>query len=266
MINYLSWWNSNIEFNGNYDIDIMIDQRCNFNNDNKKIIILMEPYEYIKNIYEFVRKNYDKYDLIITFDDILLNLTPKAKKYIFGSSWVNSNSNIDLKKNIISFIVGGKDFLPGHLIRHIICDNKDKIIHNYEFYNSKACAYNKAQNCKILENQKDEMFKEAKYHICIENSIQINYITEKIIDCFNTMTVPIYWGCPNIGDFFNLNGIIILESDDIEYIINKINSINLEEFYNNNLNAIKENFETCKKYLNYNDQIICIIKDYIKNN
>jgi hypothetical protein len=116
MINYLGWWKSNIEYNGNYNIDIMIDQICNFTNNSKKIIILMEPYEYIKNVYEFVRNNYNKYDLIITFDEILLELTPKAKKYIFGSTWVDSNANIEIKQNIISFIVGGKDFLPGHLV------------------------------------------------------------------------------------------------------------------------------------------------------
>ena len=34
------------------------------------------------------------------------------------------------------------------------------------------------------------------------------YFTEKLLDCFLTRTVPVYWGCPDIYEYFDLDGII----------------------------------------------------------
>lgn len=51
-----------------------------------------------------------------------------------------------------------------------------------------------------------------KFHLVIENDATYNYFTEKVLNCFQTKTVPIYWGCVNLKDFgFDLNGIISLE-------------------------------------------------------
>jgi len=41
-----------------------------------------------------------------------------------------------------------------------------------------------------------------EYSIAMENSQQLNYFSEKIIDCFLSWTMPIYWGCPNISEYF----------------------------------------------------------------
>jgi len=41
-----------------------------------------------------------------------------------------------------------------------------------------------------------------KYSLSCENGAIRNYFTEKICDCFLAWTVPIYWGCPNISNFF----------------------------------------------------------------
>lgn len=46
------------------------------------------------------------------------------------------------------------------------------------------------------------------FSIIIENNSVDNYFTEKLLNCFAVGTVPIYLGCPNIGEFFNRNGII----------------------------------------------------------
>lgn len=40
------------------------------------------------------------------------------------------------------------------------------------------------------------------YSIVLENSAQKNYWTEKLADAYLAWCVPIYWGCPNIDDFF----------------------------------------------------------------
>lgn len=41
-----------------------------------------------------------------------------------------------------------------------------------------------------------------KYHIVLENSSYTNYWTEKIADTYLACTYPIYYGCPNLYDYF----------------------------------------------------------------
>ena len=54
------------------------------------------------------------------------------------------------------------------------------------------------------------------FHVAIENVRQPHYFTEKLLDCFLTNTMPIYWGCPNIGAYFDTSGMIIITDEDEE--------------------------------------------------
>lgn len=40
------------------------------------------------------------------------------------------------------------------------------------------------------------------YSIAIENDCKENYFSEKFSDCILSWTIPIYYGCPNIGKYF----------------------------------------------------------------
>jgi Glycosyltransferase family 10 (fucosyltransferase) C-term len=51
-----------------------------------------------------------------------------------------------------------------------------------------------------------------RYSIVIENAREENYFTEKLVDALLCNTVPIYWGCPNIADFFDTSGMILCET------------------------------------------------------
>ena len=72
----------------------------------------------------------------------------------------------------------------------------------------------------------------------IENCNYESAISEKILDCFATGTIPIYMGCPDIGNYFNTDGIIPL-SEEFEVS---------EEIYLSKMDAIKDNFERVKKF------------------
>lgn len=58
--------------------------------------------------------------------------------------------------------------------------------------------------------------------IAIENSSQTDYFTEKLVDCFMTWTVPIYFGCPNIHSIFPKESIRVIDVSDIKETIEKI--------------------------------------------
>lgn len=52
------------------------------------------------------------------------------------------------------------------------------------------------------------------YSVVIENVRETNYFSEKLIDAILCDTIPIYLGCPNIGDFSDTQGMILCESED----------------------------------------------------
>tara|TARA_E500000331_G_C17236781_1_gene705192 strand:- start:1691 stop:2017 length:327 start_codon:yes stop_codon:yes gene_type:complete len=88
------------------------------------------------------------------------------------------------------------------------------------------------------------------FNIAVENSVQDNYFTEKIIDCFASKTIPIYYGCPNIGDWFDLNGVITFDSlEELELILSNLDSRD----YKDRKEYINKNFEISKNFFGVND-------------
>jgi hypothetical protein len=84
---------------------------------------------------------------------------------------------------------------------------------------------------------KEEGLCDYMFSIAIENAEYETYFTEKLLDCFATGTIPVYLGAPNIGDYFNKDGIINLsEQFDVS-----------DEIYYNKMDAIKDNLERVKK-------------------
>jgi hypothetical protein len=72
-----------------------------------------------------------------------------------------------------------------------------------------------------IENKWDGL-KAYKYSIAIENSAHLHYFTEKIMDCFLALSMPIYWGCPNILDYFPEKAIILIDINDFTGAITRI--------------------------------------------
>ena len=97
---------------------------------------------------------------------------------------------------------------------------------------------------------KSRTLKDYRYQIVVENDIKPYYFTEKIMDCFASMTVPIYIGATKIDKFFNPDGIIkISEKTDLESVLKNCN----EQDYQTRIDALKENYDRCLRYLCLND-------------
>ena len=101
-----------------------------------------------------------------------------------------------------------------------------------------------------------------RFSVAIENENKDNWATEKISDCFLTGVIPIYYGCPNIGDYFDIDGIITFQTkDELEKIIKDI-TLNGEQIYKDKYKSVKNNFELVNKYSLNIDQIF---NQYIKH-
>lgn len=97
-------------------------------------------------------------------------------------------------------------------------------------------------------HNKADALNDYMFSVVIENGSYDAYYTEKITDAFATGTIPIYHGCPSIGDIFNTDGIIFLNDDF------KIEDLS-EELYMSKMDAIKDNFERVKALQGSDDMI-----------
>lgn len=216
-------------------------------NEKIKIAFLLEPPPIDGASYSKISKPelYNKFDIVLTFDKNLIKLNPdKFKYYAFGGCWIYPEKRMVYKKTLnISIISSKKKITEGHRLRHAIINAAGSKINGVY-----------GRGYKPIEN-KIEALKDYRYSIVIENDNREDLFTEKIIDCFMTGTIPVYWGCKKrIGDYFNLDGIIQFNDiNDFDDAISKCT----EENYLKNTVAVEENFELAKQY--------CIPEDYMWN-
>jgi len=206
-----------------------------------------------------------QYDLIICTDEQIMINRPNANFLPYGGTWLNKNKsnhkdclgifNESILNNIrkqynISFLATSHLRSYGNILRREVWNKRDLIENNTVFYSSTRYPTNNGKFSNtlhdgLLPNDDKIHLYNSMFSIAIESSSEVNYFTEKLIDCLLTKTVPIYWGCPNIGDFFDTRGIIQFES--YEDFLEKVNSVN-EKTYDKMKKYIDKNYEKAKEY------------------
>lgn len=77
---------------------------------------------------------------------------------------------------------------------------------------------------------KIEFEKNYKFSLCFENSSSDGYTTEKIIEGFAGLTVPVYWGNPSIAKEFNSEAFINChEFDSFDDVVKEIERIDKDD-------------------------------------
>ena len=239
------------------DIRIYIDSE-NFIPDGKlQLYLQMEP-EAISAKRQFLLNNYKQYHAILTFDSVVLAQCPNAIYLTFYTqTWIHEDKykNIDLskKKFGISMLVGAKRMTPAHDLRLQLYFSQEHLqCLPITFFRSCAPPFlPEITKNPFLESKeihaKYVLFETFQFHIAMENSRQENYFTEKLIDCLITKTIPIYYGCPNIQDFFDTTGWILLESGTPQEFLDKCIVLN-KDYYNQYEVTIEENYKRAMIY------------------
>ena len=91
----------------------------------------------------------------------------------------------------------------------------------------------------MLTDEKEPIF-DSMFSVIIENERLPNYLTEKLIDCILSKSVPLYFGCPNVGDYFDTEGMIIIR--DLEHLIEVVQNLTPED-YETRLPIMQKNLE-----------------------
>lgn len=223
----------------------------------KKFALLIESDQIVPQDYLIFDMNpglHSEFNNIFTFSERLLDKYDNALLYIYGTVWYGTPfGGGEMRENLfeektadISMICSNKQLTALHGLRNQIAV--------YLKNNHLADTYGNFDGGQRID-QVAEALTEYRFSIAIENSLMRNYFTEKIMNCFASMTIPIYVGPDNIGDYFNADGIIQVSPSVTMMELEKIVRSCTKEYYSERIDAIKDNYHRVQNYLTPDDQI-----------
>ena len=180
-----------------------------------KIGWLHEPYCLHVPTYERAEQNFHKFDLILTYHQPFLDNYPdKCKLVVYAGTWIDKKDwGIKPKSKLCSMLIGSKMATEGHRIRHDIAEMIDEAELPIYFYGAKGTQVGYGQSAKLAS------LSDYCFSIVTETCREDNLFTEWLLDCFALGTIPIFWGAPNIRQFFDVDGIIQFDTVDRLYKI-----------------------------------------------
>lgn len=231
------------------------------------VAVLGEQREYFqRKIFDAVKEHHSMFDWILTYDKELLETIPNAR---FLPSQIQTTqfnrlpnphgeppyksdqvSTFELpedvyqiypKSKLASAVASAKAFLPGHVKR---LNMINAVKHRVDWF---------GRGTGREVSSKLDALRDYNFSIAIENCCYDDYyFTEKIVDCFLTGTIPIYHGCPHIGDFFDKRGILAFDTiEELESILDDLS----EEKYASMLEYAEINFKKCFQWPLNNDTL-----------
>jgi hypothetical protein len=134
------------------------------------------------------------------------------------------------KQNRISVICSRNQSLPGHTKRLKFLDKLmgHPVSKHIDFYGG---GYNAIPD-------KWDGIAPYKYHLVLENSIVPDYWSEKLGDAFLGFSFPIYYGCPNINDYFNTDSLAIIDIEKFDQTVSILEQMLSEDKYEDHIPAI----------------------------
>lgn len=209
----------------------------------------MEPDFMCDDEQEVINRSSDIHH-IFTRRKRILSECSNSSFLVFGTSWV-CKEKTPIKRPAISFTTTSKmnsHGADGYNLRHEVTNGLSSLKREsklpIEYWASSRLPLNLEKADHILAESKDSMY-EPMFNIAIENQRCENFFTEKLVDCFMTKTVPIYFGTSDIGDFFDTRGMIIVE--DMNELRDSVKQID-EDKYLSMTTYINENWERCQQY------------------
>lgn len=244
----LKWIEREMEFDGItiFTEDMIFNPIVDEVKSKIKIAWIYEPPAINSTTYENIITYEDKFDYILTYSDALLKRSPKYLKYIIGQSRVSDDDIINtplIKEPKVSMIASNKTMSDGHRFRHEVIQSLHGK-HKFELWGTGYRYF----------NEKVEVLPSCQYSICVMNSKFDNFFTEVLLDCFRLRVVPIFWGASNIGEYFDLSGMLIFNTiEELDLILSNLPPYSIFEAGMNN------NFELCKQYNHTDDYIAEIL-------
>jgi len=179
--------------------------RPGFGTRAKISVMVLEPIIVQARHIHRLKRFHWRFHKVLTFYDELLSSIPNALFLPFGGTWVPEWRDLQIEKTrLMSLIASAKRSQPGHFPRHATIAWARELGLDLDALGG---------GYQPFEHKRDGLAP-YMYSVVIENVRETNYFSEKLIDAILCDTIPIYLGCPNIGDFLDTQGMILCESED----------------------------------------------------
>jgi hypothetical protein len=218
-------------YDGSGDVSLYVNQRSldilQDVSNTPKYIWLLESKQIIQGVYDWILANYEfvesRVDGILSCDRELCEKYPKFQYALSNAApWVVDRQIFE-KTQLVSMISSNKSMVPGHRKRLEFVNKFKDQVHLY------------GRGFRDLDAKEDGL-RDYMFSIAVENAVYDTYFTEKLTDCFATGTIPVFYGCKGVTEYFNEDGIVFL-NDDFDF------STLTKELYYFKMEAIKDNFE-----------------------
>lgn len=198
--------------------------------------------------YRWIEENYQHFDYVMSPFTYLERLFPDKFLWVPAASSRIFRNQIGLyeKERNLSVIASFKTWTEGHKLRHDFINRYTGKV-DFDIYGS---GYNTVIDSE--ENGRLLSLAPYRFNICIVNCIADDFFTEHVTDVFAVGTIPVIRVTKNLGKYFNKDGFIeFTHLDELDEILPTLTP----ELYNSKLDAVKENVELSKKYMNIPDYI-----------
>jgi hypothetical protein len=201
-------------------------------NADSVILVVSEETQQVPN---YDPKYLDQFSLVITSRGDLVH--PNVFRTFNMNPWrVNKtydeiNKAISNKTNSFSAVVSNNVSTAGHLKRF-------SFAHRLKgHFKNRMNWFGKGEN--EIKDKWDALYP-YRYSLAIENCSVPFYFTEKIMDCYCALSMPIYAGCTNIFDFFPKESLVLVDTNALEEAIEKIEDAILGDRFSKNFDALME--------------------------
>ena len=213
--------------------------------------MLTESRTIVPQDYEVFHKNRGlekEFRYIFTYDDRILNEIPNARFYPVAAGIWNRGMREGLyetKDRDISILSSDK----------VMCE-----LHRFRLELARTCkregladTYGRFDGGEYVRSV-DETLDRYRFSIVIENDVSDYYFSERLTSCFAAQTIPVYLGARKISEFFNTEGMIILEGPDIDEAKRRIGECT-RKTYEEKLSAVRDNYSRVQEYVNMQDYL-----------
>ena len=177
----------------------------------------------------------------------LLSEIDNGEFFILGWAMVDAKTiQNHAKARQCSLIASARNDLQGHQLRHKLVDyiGRENIDVDIMGRGYKPFA------------QKEDGLLPYRYSVIIENSQETSYFTEKLIDCCLCRTVPIYWGAPDVAQYFDPEGMLICQTEaELQQALSNMSEADFEK----RRDAIERNFVTACHYADWETRVADLV-------
>ncbi len=216
-----------------------------------RVFLEIEP-PAVVDIVQTVIDNHKFYDLILAWHKKILSECPNAVKFVASCEpWKNPNDPVKSKTFSVSFLTSSKNTCPGQIFRQEIFERVPELV--------RSLPVTKRRSPPL--HDRDILLDNFQFHIAVENSKWDNFFTEKIMDCFLSQTFPIYWGCPNLNEYFNMDGVLTFDTyDGLIEVLQRLTP----EFHQKHIVAMEDNFQRTLAYTKCAPRVDSIIAQRLR--